>query len=476
MKSPTIRIAALLFVFSFLSACGEFQKNQELAEYDKNKGYRFDKLNKEGNSDNLFVIVSFSGGGTRAAAFSFGVLKGLRDADIRWPEKNKKLLDEVDVISSISGGSFTAAYYGLFGDKTFTEFSDKFLNRPIEDELKGLLFSPSNLLKLAGGSFGRSDLAAAFYDREIFQGATFENLVSQNKRPFIAINATDMSIGAPFNFTQNQFDLLCSDLSSVPVARAVASSSAFPGLLTPLTFENYAGKCNYKHERWVQLAMKDRESRINPQRTARAENRLSYTATGKARRDFIHLTDGGVADNIGLRGPLAAISSVNYPWSIKQLLNNKKVNRLVVVVVNAATDPVTERDKTANVPDLFDTISTSATVPLDNYSFDTLGLLKAEVAIFNSEVNLVEGCKIFGKKQKPACDLKIKLPHRVELYPIQVDFDRISNAEERAWFKNLPTTFQLPKATIKKLIAAGQDILVSDPQYKRLMVDIGAAP
>lgn len=476
MKLSTVRVAALLCTFSFISACGSYQKNPQLTEYDKDKGYRFDKLKKDGNSDNLFVIVTFSGGGTRAAAFSYGALKGLRDTGINWPQKNKTLLDEVDVISSISGGSFTAAYYGLFRDKTFTEFPDKFLNRPVEDELKGLLFSPSNLLKLAGGSFGRSDLAAELYDREIFQGATFKNLVTQNRRPFIAINATDMSIGAPFNFTQNQFDLLCSDLSGVSVARAVASSSAFPGLLTPLTYKNYAGTCNYKHGRWVQLAMKDRESRINPRRTARAENRLSYTATGNARRDFIHLTDGGVADNIGLRGPLAAISSVNYPWSIKRLLNNKKVDRLVVVVVNAATDPVTERDKTPNVPGLIDTISTSATVPLDNYSFDTLGLLKATVDEYNAEVTLIEGCKKIGIKHEPACDLKIKSPHRVELYPIQVDFDRISNAEERAWFKNLPTTFQLPKKAIKKLIAAGQDILVTDPQYKRLMKDIGTAP
>lgn len=125
-----------------------------------------------------------------------------------------------------------------------------------------------------------------------------------------------------------------------------------------------------------------------------------------------------LADNIGLRGPLAAISSPNYPWSIQRLLNNKKVDRLVVVVVNAATDPVTKRDKTANVPGLFDTISTSATVPLDNYSFDTLGLLKSKVDEYNAAVKLIEGCKRLGEKNNPPCSLKIDSPHRVELYPI----------------------------------------------------------
>ena len=49
-----------------------------------------------------------------------------------------------------------------------------------------------------------------------------------------------MTLGARFEFTQDQFDLLCSDLSTVPVARAVAASSAFPILLSPLTLHNYS--------------------------------------------------------------------------------------------------------------------------------------------------------------------------------------------------------------------------------------------
>ncbi|HHF0557989.1 TPA: patatin-like phospholipase family protein [Vibrio antiquarius] len=473
MKPSTVRIAIIVCVLSLLSACGSYQKNPPLTEYDKDYGYRFEKLNKDGNSDNLFVIVSFSGGGTRAAAFSYGVLEGLRASDIHWGQQDKKLLNEVDVISSISGGSFTAAYYGLFRDKIFTEFPEKFLYRPIEDELKGLLYSPTNLLKLAGGSYGRSDLAADFYNKEIFEEASFDTLVTQGKRPLIEINATDMTLGSPFNFTQDQFDLICSNLSDLSVARAVASSSAFPGLLTPLTFKNYAGSCNYTQPSWVESAMKDYDFRTNPRRTTRAENRLSYTATGKARRDYIHLTDGGVADNIGLRVPLEAMRSVNHPWSIQRLLNNDKIDRLVVIVVNAATNPDTERDKTPDVPGLIDTIKTSATVPLDNYSVDTLELLKATVDEYNAAVRLVDACKSIGKKNKPTCQLAIDSPHRVEIYPIQVDFDRITNAERRAYFKNLPTNFQLPRKTIKNLIDAGQEILASDPEYKRLMKDIG---
>ncbi len=46
--------------------------------------------------------------------------------------KTRRLLDEVDGISSVSGGSFTAAYYGLFGDRIFIDFEEKFLKRDVQ--------------------------------------------------------------------------------------------------------------------------------------------------------------------------------------------------------------------------------------------------------------------------------------------------------------------------------------------------------
>lgn len=466
-RSATAALCALL-----LAACGSFPENPRLSAYDRSVGYRFANLEAGDNSDRLFVLVTFSGGGTRAAALAYGALEALRDTPIPRVAPNKFLLDEVDVISSISGGSFPAAYYGLRGRGIFDEFPDKFLYRPIQSDLVKQLFSPFNLLKLAGSSYGRSDLAAEFYDRKVFAGATYADLVARKRRPFVVLNATDMTIGAQFSFIQDHFDLLCSDLSAIPVARAAAASSAFPGGLTALTFKNHAGTCGYRQPEWVELAMEDRKGRRNPRRTARAEDRLSYTAEGAARRDYIHLTDGGVADNIGLRGPLAAVTSVNSPWSLLRLIDRQKVDRLVIIVVNAATDPATKRDKSPKVPGLVDTLTTAATVPLDNYSFDTLELLKATVDGFNDEVRLVRDCKALAARRGPACALTILEPHRVAFYPIQVAFDFLPDPEERAWFKNLPTNFELPRATIDKLRAVARRLLSDDPQFKRLMTEL----
>ena len=111
---------ALLAGLAFLAACASVEPgNPPLARYAPQEGYRFERLAHEGHSDELFVIVTFSGGGTRAAALAFGVLEALRDTRIAWRGRRVSLLEEVDVISSISGGSFPAAYYALRGEKTF---------------------------------------------------------------------------------------------------------------------------------------------------------------------------------------------------------------------------------------------------------------------------------------------------------------------------------------------------------------------
>ena len=469
MLRGVARIPALFVCALLLTACASFPQNPPLAKYDPSAGYRFELLDRGGNSDGLFVILAFSGGGTRAAALSFGVLEALRDTRIEWGGKTQSLLDEVDVISAISGGSFPAAYYALHGSRMFGEFPDRFLYRPVETELITSALHPAGLLKLAGPSYGRSDLAAEFYDREVFGAKTYADIVSQRNRPFVILNATDMTLGAQFPFIQDQFDLLCSDLSGVSVGRAVAASSAFPGLLTPLTFSNYAGGCNYRQPRWVENAMQDRASRANVGRTASAARRLSYAETGEARRDYIHLTDGGVADNIGLREPLVAIANLNHAWSVLRLINLEQVDKLVVIVVNAATDPVNQRDKSSKVPGLIDNVTAAATVPLNNYSADTLELLRRTVSEFNESARLVAGCKGLAAAKGAQCALDLAPPRQIELFPIEVAFEYIDDNAERSWFKNLPTTLELPREAVDKLRAAARRILGEDPNFKKLL-------
>jgi len=74
--------------------------------------------------NHTFVVCIFSGGGTRAAAFSYGALEKIKEVHI---DEGHTMLDLADVISSVSGGSFTAAYYALHHEKAFQDFPDRFL-------------------------------------------------------------------------------------------------------------------------------------------------------------------------------------------------------------------------------------------------------------------------------------------------------------------------------------------------------------
>src|SRR5690606_36312262 len=140
----------------------------------------------------------------------------------------RRLLDEVDFVSGVSGGSFPAAWYGLHGDGIFTDFEPRFLRRDVQRDLVLSLLNPINWFRLGSPLFARSDLAADYYDRELFDGATFADLAG-GPGVEVVINATDMVRGSRFSFRQPELDYLCADLAPIPIGRAVAASAAFPG-------------------------------------------------------------------------------------------------------------------------------------------------------------------------------------------------------------------------------------------------------
>lgn len=473
----------VLALCSFLVSCGSFQKNPQLEKYNANSGYRFDQLKKgNNNSDELFVVLTFSGGGTRAAALSYGVLQQLNQTKITWEGKTRKLLDEVDIISSVSGGSFTAAYYTLNRDAIFDgRYESVFLKKDIQGALKSALFNPGNWFKLAGGSYGRSDLAADYYNENIFNGATFNMLTKQAERPFLMLNATDMTTGRQFPFIQDQFDILCSDLDGVSIARAVATSSAFPGLLTPLTYENYMnysevrdgknsffGTCRYEEPRWVSLAIKGRE--IAPERANIAQDRRTYYKKDDwgVERRYIHLVDGGVADNLGLRSLIFALETSDPSFDIQSKINNKEIKKLVVIAVNAATDPEQSRDDSPDVPGVIDVLTTASTVPLDNFTFDTLMRTDSAVSAYTEDVKIRKACEKVLSSKCPGAKLKGNL-YELELFLVDVSFDGIKDAKTRHEFKNLPTSFKLTAEQVDKLQAMGGKLLRDNKEFKEFM-------
>ena len=115
-------LASVVILLTGLGCDTPSHPQRPLRLRDPEYGYRWGNLAppEKGNSDSLLVIAAFSGGGTRASTLAFGALLELARQQITWEGKQKRLLDELDVIYALSGGTFTGAYYALFGDQSST--------------------------------------------------------------------------------------------------------------------------------------------------------------------------------------------------------------------------------------------------------------------------------------------------------------------------------------------------------------------
>ncbi len=163
----------------------------------------------------------------------------------------------------------------------------------------------------------------------------------------IVINATDMVQGTRFSFLQDPFDAICSDLCSFSVARACAASSAVPVVLSPVTLRNYAGKCGYQLPPALAEAMQPPRD-VTSRRFDLANNMLPFLDSQK--KPYIHLVDGGVADNLGLRAVLERVTLMGDPWTTLKYANLTNVHKIVFVVVNAETEIDTKWDRVEKIP------------------------------------------------------------------------------------------------------------------------------
>ena len=202
-RLQVLRLAALTALL-LLGGCATRPVNPPLTAVDANSGYTFQTRQKHFKSQDNLVILAFSGGGTRAAAFSYGVLEFLKRTEVTTPRGKGRLLDAVDVITGVSGGSFTALAYGLYGDKLFVDYEQRFLKRDVQGELLARALSPGSWGNLVSTGWGRSELAAQLYDEILFNGATYGDL-DRGDGPFIMVSTTDISNGGRVVFSQNIF-------------------------------------------------------------------------------------------------------------------------------------------------------------------------------------------------------------------------------------------------------------------------------
>jgi NTE family protein len=415
-------------------------------------GYRIHRVKADpANPGDVLVVVTFSGGGTRAAALAYGTLEAMREVSVTMGGRPRRLIDEIDIINAVSGGAIVAAYYGVHRERLFVEFEARFLHRDVEGELKARLVG--NLPRLLMPRFGRSDLFAEYLDRELFDGRTYADLVRGPWRPFIVINATDFSTGARFPFTQGQFDLLCSDLGAVSLGRSVAASAALPPYFSAITLWNYAGQCDAVPLPGLAAAFLDPVGA--PRQSARGREARGYR--DRVKRPYIHLVDGGLIDNLGVRAPIDfAIESGGFQ-ELADALGYHDIGAAVFVSVNAETDPDLVADKSADVPSLFQLLK-ALELPVNAHSFDTVDRLQASIERWRDQV----------RARRVAAGLGSEGPR---FYFIDVSLHAIHDGEERDEFMRIPTALTLDGATVDRLRAIARKLFLESSELARLRRD-----
>jgi len=435
---------------SLLQACARAPLNTRLARSLTEMEVNRERALPAVKSEDLTLVLSFSGGGVRATALAYGVLETLAKTRVPDATGSHRLLDDVNLITSVSGGSFAAAYYGLYGDRIFTDFERGFLKRRVGRALLLRLLSPWNWPRLFLTSFGRSDIAANLYDDLLFHGATFGDIYD-HPGPMIAIQATDLAEGGRFGFSQYWFARICSDLSQFPVSRAVAASSAFPIVFSPVVLRNYAGSCDYREPPWVPEALAG-----GPEGGRLYQNAKHLHAYADATaHPLIYLIDGGIADNLGLHRVLDAVTNRR---SLKALLRDRGIenaHRFAFIIVNAQTPPAGRWGIANAAPGLVTMLDAVSSVQINRYNFETIELLRRSIDDWAKEYKTLGG-------------------HGFESYVVEVSFEQLTDDAERQSFAGIPTAFDIPDGEVDRLRAVARRILLESADFQLLLHDLGA--
>jgi NTE family protein len=331
------------------------------------------------------------------------------------------------------------------------------------------MLNPSYWGALSSTGRGRSELAADYYDEILFDGATYADLMKR-PGPMIVANATDLSSGSRFYFAQTMFDIMCADLSAVHLSRAAASSSAVPLVFSPVTFNNYGGSCDFHEPSWLKLITDPTHPARPAARAMRELQELKSFGDSKA-RPYVHLVDGGVADNLAMRGVLNIFDEIEALRLVGRPTPLDQVRRVVVVVVNSLSTPKTDWDKRESAPGPIDILLKVTGVPIDHYSYEAVELLGDTAARWQTMREMRDAAAP-ADRTKPAFREAMRIPN-AEIFVVDVSFAHVSDVAEREYLNQLPTSFSLPGEAVDRLRTSAKEILLKSPGFNRYMQELG---
>ena len=433
---------------ALLAACNSitYHPTKTIEQIDPQKGYRLENAMQQALQKENLVIMTFSGGGSRAASLGYGVLEQFQNVSVRPTEKGSTLLQNIDIVYGVSGGSVLAAYFALEGQDIIPKFNNSFLKKNFQKKVINEVFSVSNVPRLPSPQFGRSDLLQEQLNFALYRGKKFADL-EQRKGPFAVINATDMVAGQEVSFTQDFFDWLCVDLNDVEIARAVAASSAVPLIFSPITQNNHGGACQAESKKELLTQMKVGNRLWLNNFEAMKKRMASYQ--NNEEKPYLHLVDGGLTDNLGL----ASLLDMSNLLTVKKLyaeLKNYNLRNIVVVNVNAQSELSSHIDKSADVPGIKEVVNTVINVPIDKTTESTVKYSQK----FSDQWNA------YAKHKKGA---------KIKAYFVNLSLKDLPDGQLKNDVLNIGTSFYLPQSDVDKLREAAKILLEQSKEYHKAL-------
>ena len=406
-----------------------------------------------GDDGSTIVALAFSGGGMRASAWAYGVLRALDAMVIDTVPYPRTLVDNVRTVAGTSGGAVMAGYLGYKGKEGYKDFRERFLYQNAEaymttDFLPGTLIAAA----IAGGANDRGTFAR-WLDEKLFEHATFASFRKPD-RPLVWLTASDIYNHAPFLFTSDTFAALCSDIDSLKIADAVGASAAFPGVFAPFILQTPKTDCRYETPGWIEKAMVAENPSLRLQAYARALR--SYQSN--ANLGFVRLLDGGLTDNLGITGLTLEVAKAETPFGPLSPRQAVRLRNFLFIVTDAETyvsydwgmSPVT-----TGLDKVLAAASRTAISAATRSGFDAIDLAlhqwQAKLVRYRCGLSRGEVLKLRGTLEKWNCrDVTVTTEH--------ISF-REANPDLFDELNAVPTRLKLPRAQVDLLVTAAGDAI-----------------
>jgi NTE family protein len=430
--------------------------------------------------DRPVILMTFSGGGSRAAALAEAVLREMAATSYAASDGSHVLTEDVKLISSVSGGSVTSAWFGLHRDPRhpdgdLDDLRSDFLTKDNMAALELDAVNPITWFGLVTGNFTRIEAEEALFNDRLFHGATLAAL-NQPDRPYIVFNATDMAGGETFALVPRRFDDVCSSYDALPVATAVSASAAFPILLTPVGFQDFSDHCagRLRNGDWIKVDLSIPPYPPNPYtpylnlpeyKEARYANDLRHGPNPYRDIQYLYFLDGGLADNLGTQSLRSALIAPYDDAGVLRAINDGKIRRLVIIVVNARSDPPNKLYQQQTQPGLVSMVQTVTSVPLDANTANSETALSGLLGELSQAAAGAGPSARFGG---------------IKIYGITVDYDQIpadtpAHRQLRDQAKDVPTAWTLTGPELQLTEDAGHFLLRRHPCWRALLADLHAA-